>query len=149
MRVLGNSEQRLVESPSCLTQLKGPVVPASLGDLPSVGFGPPHRDHLWQLEGPDGATATVPYLPRLVTDDIAQLRSAALLGVGVAQLPAFVVERDIADGTLVDILPNWRPKAGIVHAVFPSRRGLLPAVRSLIDHLAAAYGSASRASVAT
>lgn len=141
MRVLGDSEQRLVASPSCLAQLRGPAVPATLTSLPSAGFGPYHREHVWQLEGPDGATATVPYVPRLVTDDIAQLRSAALFGVGIVQLPAFVIERDIADGTLVDILPEWRPKAGIVHAVFPSRRGLLPAVRGLIDHLVAEYAS--------
>lgn len=140
MRVLGMSEQRLVASPGCLAQLEGPAVPASLGALPAAGFGPAHRDHVWQLEGPDGATASVPFSPRLVTDDIAQLRSAVLLGVGVAQLPAMVIDKDIAVGTLVDILPDWRPKAGVVHAVFPSRRGLLPAVRSLIDHLAVEFG---------
>ena len=139
MRVLGGSEQRLVASPTCLKQLKGPAVPASLGELPSAGFGPAHREHVWQLMGPDGATASVPHMPRLVTDDIAQLRSAALLGVGVVQLPTMAVERDVADGALVDILPDWRPKAGVVHAVFPSRRGLLPAVRSLIDHLASEF----------
>lgn len=143
MRVLGDAEQRLVASPDCLALLNGPAVPASLSELPAAGFGPAHREHVWQLEGPDSATASVPYRPRLVTDDIAQLRSAALLGVGVAQLPTMVIEKDIADGTLVDILPDWRPKAGIVHAVFPSRRGLLPAVRSLIDHLAAEYTRAS------
>ncbi|MFO1188838.1 MAG: LysR family transcriptional regulator [Alphaproteobacteria bacterium] len=136
MRVLGESKQRLVASPSCLRQLKGPAVPASLSELPSVGFGPAHREHVWQLMGPEGATASVAYTPRLVTDDIAQLRSATLAGVGVAQLPTMAIEQDIADGVLVDILPDWRPKAGVVHAVFASRRGLLPAVRSLIDHLA-------------
>lgn len=140
MRILGESEQRLVASPTCLKQLTGPAVPASLSTLPSAGFGPAHREHVWQLEGPDGATASVPYSPRLVTDDISQLRSAALFGVGVVQLPAMVVAKDIETGNLVDILPDWVPKAGIVHAVFPSRRGLLPAVRSLIDHLAAEYG---------
>lgn len=139
MRVLGPSEQRLVASPGCVAHLKGPTVPASLNDLPSMGFGPAHREHVWQLEGPDGATASVPYAPRLVTDDIAQLRSAALAGVGVGQLPTMVVGKDIEDGKLVDILPDWRPRAGVVHAVFPSRRGLLPAVRSLIDHLANEY----------
>ncbi|MCC6887446.1 MAG: LysR family transcriptional regulator [Hyphomicrobiales bacterium] len=139
MRVLGDSEQQLVASANCLAQLKGPTVPASLGDLPSVGFGPAHREHVWQLEGPDGATASVPYTPRLITDDIAQLRSAALLGVGVAQLPTMVVEKDMEAGTLLDILPDWRPKAGLVHAVFASRRGLLPAIRGLIDHLAMEY----------
>lgn len=147
MRVLGDSEQRLVASPSCVARLKGPAVPAILTELPSIGFGPHHREHVWQLMGPDRATATVPYTPRLVTDDIAQLRSAAILGVGVAQLPAMAIEKDIADGTLVDILPDWRPKAGIVHVIFPSRRGLLPSVRSLIDHLAAEYASAMTSSI--
>lgn len=141
MRVLGNSEQRLVASPSCLAQLKGPAVPASLGHLPSAGFGPHHREHVWQLIGPDDATANVPFVPRLVTDDIAQLKSAVLLGVGVAQLPAMVVDEEIADGALVDILPDWRPRAGVVHAVYPSRRGLLPAVRGLIDHLVTEFAS--------
>jgi len=143
MRVLGDSTQRLVASPGCLVDMSGPAVPASLSDLPSVGFGPAHREHVWQLEGPDGASVSVPYVPRLVTDDIAQLRSAALLGVGVAQLPTMVIDSDIETGALVDILPEWQPRSGIVHAIFPTRRGLLPAVRSLIDHLAAEYGRLS------
>src|SRR3546814_13825160 len=31
---------------------------------------------------------------------------------------------------------SWRPPAGIIHAVFPSRRGLLPSVRALLDFFA-------------
>jgi len=61
--------------------------------------------------------------------------------VGVCQLPSFIVENDIRKGRLIDILPDWRPQAGIVHAVFPTRRGLLPSVRSLLDFLAAAYSA--------
>ncbi|MNE84292.1 LysR substrate binding domain protein [compost metagenome] len=64
------------------------------------------------------------------------LRRAALYGVGVVQLPCMVVERDLAAGRLLDIIPHWAPRGGMVHAVFPSRRGLLPSVRSLIDFLA-------------
>ncbi len=45
-----------------------------------------------------------------------------------------------AAGRLVDVLPDWQPPE-IIHVVFPSRRGLLPAVRCLIEHLAEAYGS--------
>ena len=43
---------------------------------------------------------------------------------------------DLRSGQLVDVVPGWRPRCGIVHAVFPSRRGLLPAVRELLDFLA-------------
>lgn len=148
LRVLGRSEQRLVASPSCIESAGAKLVPAAVGSLPSAGFGPPKPRHVWRLNGPDGAVAEVVYSPRLVTDDIAQLRSAALAGVGVVQLPMMAVEHDIAAGWLVDILPDWQPEAGLVHAVFPSRRGLLPSVRALIDHLVAEYDRAKRTNAA-
>ncbi|MNW10355.1 LysR substrate binding domain protein [compost metagenome] len=55
--------------------------------------------------------------------------------MGVAHLPAVVVRDDLAAGRLVELVPGWAPKCGIVHAIFPSRRGLLPSVRTLIDFL--------------
>jgi len=48
---------------------------------------------------------------------------------------------DLKSGRLVDLLPQWAPKAGIIRALFPSRRGLLPSVRALLDFLAAEYAA--------
>ena len=42
----------------------------------------------------------------------------------------------IQRGELEPVLPDWSLPQGICHAVFPSRRGLLPAVRVFIDFLA-------------
>ena len=67
------------------------------------------------------------------------LRAAALAGVGAALLPGMVVADDIAAGRLRVMLPEWQAQAGVIQAVFPSRRGLIPAVRSLIDFLVAAF----------
>ncbi|SFC60170.1 transcriptional regulator, LysR family [Polaromonas sp. OV174] len=139
MRVLGDSTQCLVASPQLLKSISAPLVPADLGHLPSLDEGPPHREHAWKLQGPDGATAVVPHSPRLISDDRLALRLAALQGVGVVQLPTMMVQHDVQQGRLVDLLPQWRPRPGVVHAVFPSRRGLLPAVRELIDFLAAEF----------
>lgn len=139
MRTLAPSTQRLVASPGLLAGMPRPLAPADLASLPSSDFAPPNREHQWCLEGPDGATALVAHRPRLITDDMIQMRLAALRGIGVVQLPTMMVDRDLAAGALVDLLPDWRPRSGIVHAVFPSRRGLLPAVRGLIDHLAAEF----------
>ncbi len=141
MKVLAASTQQLVASPKLLAGLACPLVPADLGTLPSLDFGPAHHEHQWCLEGPDGATALVPHQPRLVTDDMIQMRLAALQGVGVVQLPTMMVDKDLADGTLIDVLPNWAPRSGIVHAVFPSRRGLLPSVRSFIDFLTVEFSA--------
>ncbi|MGH6816931.1 MAG: LysR family transcriptional regulator [Hyphomicrobiaceae bacterium] len=139
MKVLADSTQRLVASPDLPKGFSGRLRPADPSGLPSLDLAPPHREHAWCLDGPDGATALVPHTPRLVTDDMVQLRIAALRGIGVVQLPAMVVAGDLAAATLVDVLPEWAPRSGIVHAVFPSRRGLLPSVRSLVDFLAVEF----------
>ncbi|AJY41350.1 bacterial regulatory helix-turn-helix, lysR family protein [Burkholderia humptydooensis] len=58
------------------------------------------------------------------------LRAAAAASVGVAQLPTMMVRDPIARGELRQLLPGWAPRREIVHAVFASRRGLLPSVRA-------------------
>jgi DNA-binding transcriptional LysR family regulator len=136
MKVLAVRKWCLVASPVLLADSAPPKVPADLGGMPSVDLGPPHRDHVWQLEGPGGGHAAIHHAPRLVTDDMISLRTAAIAGVGVAQLPTMMVQDELAQGVLVRLVPEWAPRSGIVHAVFPSRRGLLPAVRRLIDYLA-------------
>ncbi|MNG26924.1 LysR substrate binding domain protein [compost metagenome] len=59
----------------------------------------------------------------------------------MVHLPAVVAREDMAAGRLLNVLPQWAPRTGIVHAIFPSRRGLLPSVRALIDHLADEFAS--------
>lgn len=134
MRRLDESTQCLVASPTLVSaSLKSP---ADLQGLPSLDLGPPRRDQQWKLERVDGQTAVVPHHPRLATDDMAALHQAAIAGVGIVQLPTMTVWQDIDAGRLIHVLPEWRPRAGIVHAVFPSRRGLLPSVRAFLDFLA-------------
>ena len=87
------------------------------------------------LEGdvyyPDPAIAASSHVP-----DAEALRAAALAGVGLVQLPTLMVRAELAQGTLIRLLPEWAPLREIIHAVYPSRRGLLPTVRALIDDLA-------------
>lgn len=144
MKVLAESPQKLVASPALVKAFPRPLVPADLAALPSMTWGSPHDTHEWRLEGPEGASAAIRHEPRLVTEDMVALRFAALRGVGVVQMPTMVVGPDLREGTLVDVIPKWAPRTGIIHAVFPSRRGLLPSVRALLDFLAAEYAALSR-----
>ena len=136
MRRLDDSSQCLVAHPDLVAAPLGS--PAALTGLPSLGTT--HRrapaPHHWELQNDTAGTVLIPYTPRLVTDDMSTLREAALAGLGVVQLPTLYVYEDCRAGRLMRIIPAWRPPAGIVHAVFPSRRGLLPAVRELLDFLA-------------
>ena len=135
MRILGDSPQRLVAAPQWLHGRPVPTAPAELAGEPSLDWGPA-RHHVWQLVGPNGGHAQLRHHPRYISDDMHALRDAAIHGVGIVQLPCMVVDDDLRDGTLIDVLPGWAPKGGVIHAVFPSRRGLLPRVRLLIDFLA-------------
>lgn len=56
--------------------------------------------------------------------------------MGVAQLPTALVQPDLDSGQVVSVVPDWQPRTAVVHAVFHSRGGLLPAVRALLDFLA-------------
>ncbi|MGE0768856.1 MAG: LysR substrate-binding domain-containing protein [Hyphomicrobiaceae bacterium] len=139
MRTLAESPQRMVASPRLMKGTSLPLVPADLSALPSLDFAPMMPKHWWELHGPDGASVRIAHKPRLVTDDMAQLLHAALEGVGIAKLPSMVADPHLASGALVEVTPAWTPPGGVVHAVFASRRGLLPSVRSFIDFLAAEY----------
>lgn len=136
VRVLSGSPQRLMAAPSLFEQYPRPRVPGDLNGLPSLDWARPDHSHIWCLDGPDGVSTQVDHRPRLVTDDLITLHRGAMAGLGIVQLPMLIGGRAIAEGTLVDALPGWAPRSGVVQAVFPSRRGLLPAVRALIDFLA-------------
>ncbi len=114
-------------------------MPADLTRLPSLGLGQLQHDFSWDLFGPDGAQAIVKHKPCYITRDMFALRRAAVAGVGIVQLPNMMVRDELARGELLHVVPNWAPQAEIIHAVFASRRGLLPSVRALIDFLAAEF----------
>ncbi|MDB5953790.1 LysR substrate-binding domain-containing protein, partial [Ramlibacter sp.] len=71
--------------------------------------------------------------------------AAALQAVGVVQMPSLMVLKDLLLGNLVEVLPQWAPRSGVIHAVFPSRRGLLPSVRGLLDFLGSEFAAQARA----
>lgn len=138
MKVLSKSPQCLMAAPSVVEQYPKPLNPDDLAQYPSIDFEQWNGQHIWCLDGPAGASMQVHHRPRLVTDDVFTLRQAALGGLGVVKMPLIIGGRDLIEGRLVSVLPDWRPRGGIFHAVFPSRRGLLPAVRAFLDFVAEA-----------
>lgn len=67
--------------------------------------------------------------------DLMMLAQLARQNCGIVLLPDTIVEDYVASGELVRVLSDWHAPHGIFHAVYPSRRGLLPAVRVFIDYL--------------
>ncbi len=140
-RKLGEVSQCLVSAPALLKGRQAPLIPSDLADLPAIGLGNNvpgggAEGIEWLLVHQDGSIASIPADPRLLSDDLAALRTAALAGIGIVQMPNLMIESDLAGGRLISLLPQWTSPNIPVYAVFPTRRGLLPSVRALIDHLA-------------
>ena len=142
MKTLGESTQFLVASPQLVKSMGGLPALDELSNWPSLGDGRLQRDDVWILQNAQGQTTEIKHTPRMVCEDRSALRLAALHGVGAVQLPAMMILDDLQSGRLVDIAPGRKPRAGIVHAVFPSRRGLLPSIRLLLDFLATEFAAA-------
>jgi DNA-binding transcriptional LysR family regulator len=95
----------------------------------------------WQFEF-DGANLSFRPSGRWRCDSGDAVLQAALVGLGICQLPEFYVLPRLADGSLEPLLEAYRPKAEPVWAVYPQRRHLLPKVRNLVDRLKAELGPA-------
>ena len=139
MRPLINTRSMLVASPRLLERISRPMHPNDLSLLPTLDMTSAADKYHWEFEGPDGTEVSVAHTPRLMSDDFATLRQAAIDGVGIALLPYFMVRVGIGNGSLKQLLPEFASSESLVHAVFPSRRGLVPAVRVLLDSLVAGF----------
>lgn len=73
---------------------------------------------------------------RLVTDNGEQAHDWALAGLGLVRRSVWDVVEELADGRLVELLPEWAGESAPLQLVFPSRRLLPPRTRLFIDALA-------------
>ena len=131
----GASRTLLVTSPQQLRRQWQPMEPAQLVGLDTVAMSATDGKSSWALQGPAGAVYTLAHQPRYCADDLATLRFAVLGGIGMSFMPDYMCEDDLRSGRLVEVLPGWSPPPGIFHAVYPSRRGMVPAVRAFLDFL--------------
>ncbi|MBE4894946.1 LysR family transcriptional regulator [Enterobacter asburiae] len=139
LRVLADRGHCLVACPALIQRMGEPVVPSELSAWPGLSMNEGKQIHKWALSGTGGAKAEIHYHPRLITTDMLALREAAMAGIGVVQLPVLMVKDQLASGELVRVLDAWEPRREVIHAVYPSRRGLLPSVRTLVDFLTEEY----------
>lgn len=144
---LGMSQALLVASPSLIQRQGKPVDPSDLSVVDSVAMSATDGRAVWHLFGPNSAQYEITHRPGFIVDDLFTLKFAVVGGVGIGVLPDYMCHEELARGELVRILPDWAPRPGIVHAVFPTRRGLIPAVRSFLDFLGEHLAPESQMSV--
>jgi len=135
MRAFGPDEMILVASPELIAAHGEPQTLEDIARMPTLSMASADERSTWRFLGVDGEPAELTHSPRLCTDDLFTLRRAALQGIGAVLVPRLLVANDLEGGALIRLLPSLKAHVGIVHAVFPSRRGMVPAVRALLDLL--------------
>lgn len=116
----------------------GPILhPRELAGEPLLGaLEADQRTHLI-LYGPGGEKYDLNARPRFSVEEFTLRKFAALRGLGLTSLPANFCAEELKAGQLVSVLPpGWGFPPAHFHAVYPTQRGLLPAVRAFVDFLA-------------
>lgn len=139
-RPLTASQRVLVASPAYLEQYGMVNSPADLV--------PPHHQikvhntavklPQWHfIQSGDLVSLDLPYRFRVNT--ITASLSACLDGLGVAVLPEFICRTHLAEGHLVQLLPDWEMPLVPVSLVYPQRKLMPKRLRVLIDYLLARF----------
>lgn len=132
---LGMTGSLLVASPRQIEREGRPQSPGDLDKLTTVAMSAIDGRASWRLVGPQGQSHEMEVRPRYTANDLLTLKFAVQGGTGMSILPDYMVRRELREGSLVEVLDGWRPPQQILHAVFPTRRGLTPAVRHFLDFL--------------
>lgn len=127
----------VLASPTYLATHSGSVdCPERLGNSTFLAYSTGSEEvSTLHLHGEKGAERIVPVRTRLHSDNLQTIKRAALDGLGIAGLPLYSCMEELADGRLTVLVPQWRPRAGNIVALVPTRYGMPPAVRALLDFL--------------
>ncbi|MBE2170974.1 LysR family transcriptional regulator [Acinetobacter oleivorans] len=128
-------QQSLFASQAYLNEFGDIKNPEQLSEHRILSLSEEHLDQQFILHGPDNQQKKVKVSPTVMGTNIHMLAQLASQSCGIALLPESAAQDFVKSGQLLPILPEWKAPHGVFHAVYPSRRGLLPAVRVFIDYL--------------
>ena len=126
----------VVGSPAYFERNSPLQTPHELTQHPCVNIRhrPSGAIYAWEFEK-DGQAFTVKVDGQLVFNSIMHVLNAAVDGVGLAYVPEQLLAPYLADGRLVEILPEWCPTFEGYHLYYPNRRQTSPAFAAFVEAL--------------
>jgi DNA-binding transcriptional LysR family regulator len=131
----------LCAAPSYLKRRGTPEHPSQLATHDVVGYSLLATGDHWQLDGPNG-TESVKIRPRFWSNNGDSCIAACVQGAGIQLQPTFLIDEELRNGQLVEILPKYRATTLGIYAVYPTRKFVLPKVRTLVEFLDKRFTSA-------
>jgi len=132
---LATTRMALCASPAYLARHGTPLHPGELARHSVISYSYWSTKDEWRFEGPQGPVS-VKTQPCMHTNSGDTCRAAALAHQGVILQPTFLVGKDLTDGGLVELMPQYRSIELGIYAVYPTRKHVSAKVRALIEFLA-------------
>jgi DNA-binding transcriptional LysR family regulator len=130
----------LVATPACIARGGGPpATPADLAKLDAIVPSYVSIEGL-ALKGAGGRQAPLRLRPVMKSDDTTLTLHAVRAGIGMAFLPEWLVDEDLAAKRLIRLVPDYAAPPVTLFAVYTSRQYMAPKLRSFIDYLGERLG---------
>jgi DNA-binding transcriptional LysR family regulator len=129
----------VVGAPSLFESTPVPVHARELETLPWLAARNFYRTEVVLAHAATGEAYRVPIRPRMITDSLYALRSAAVMGVGVGVSSAWMLTEELEAGRLVHLAPQWRAAPAPVYIVYPYARFYPAKLRLFIEAMRTAF----------
>ena len=73
--------------------------------------------------------------PKLLVDDFSVLKQTTLDGLGIGLIPDYMCKDELSNGSLVQVLPEWRRASTPFYALYPKHRIKIPKVKVFVDFI--------------
>lgn len=133
-RRIGAIDHVVCAAPDYLARAGTPTTPEDLATHAMLIYAPRGRGRRYAFSN-HGETRQVDTTARLAASTTLALHVALRDGAGIAITPRFAVEHDLADGTLVPILPDWSLPDHAVYALYHGGAFVPAKTRHFIDRL--------------
>ncbi|MCJ0826545.1 LysR family transcriptional regulator [Luteimonas sp. 50] len=138
-RQLATTRMVACASPQYLAQHGTPRHPGELAGHAVISYSYWAARDEWTFTAPDGNAVAVRTHARIHANNGDTCRAAALDHQGIILQPDFIVADDLRQGSLVELMPDYRAMTLGIHAVYPSRKHLPIKTRRLVDYLVEAF----------
>ncbi len=126
----------IAASPAYLAEAGTPKGIDDLGGHRLLHYSQLSCGNFLRMRGPGGNERQIRVGARLTVNNGEALMRTAEAGLGIAQIPSFMLGNSLETGRLVEVLPNQPPDIPGVHAVYPEVRFPHPKLRAFIDFMA-------------
>ncbi|UVH56409.1 LysR family transcriptional regulator [Variovorax paradoxus] len=119
-----------------------PTHPRELEALPWLAARNFYRTEVVLTHEATGEVCRVPIRPRMTTDSLYALRSAAVLGLGAGVSSTWMLTEEIAAGRLLHLVPQWRGTPAPVYLAYPYARFYPAKLRLFVEAMRTAFPAA-------